>query len=92
MEMSQHQGPFCQSCAMPLGKPEDFGTGADGSRIDDYCHYCFQNGEFTEPNIDMQGMIDKCVAIMAQQNIMPEAQARALLTEVMPKLKRWTGA
>jgi len=37
----------------------------------------------------MQGMIDKCVAIMAQQGIMPDAQARALMTEVIPKLKRW---
>ena len=87
---SQHpKGPFCQSCGMPLGKPEDFGTGADGLRVNDYCHYCFQNGAFTEPHIPMQGMIDKCVAIMAQQGIMPDAQARALMTEVIPKLKRW---
>ena len=34
-------------------------------------------------------MIDKCVDIMAQQEIMPETQARAVMTEVLPKLKRW---
>jgi hypothetical protein len=37
----------------------------------------------------MQGMMDKCVGIMAQQGIMPEAQAKAMMMEVIPKLKRW---
>jgi hypothetical protein len=74
---------------MPLEKPEDFGTGADGLRIKDYCRYCFQNGTFTEPDISMKSMIDKCVSIMAGQGIMPESRARELMTEVIPKLKRW---
>ncbi len=89
MLSQQPKGPFCQSCGMPIEKPDDFGTGAGGFRINDYCHYCFQNGEFTEPNISMQAMIDKCVGIIAQQGIMPEAQATALMAEVIPKLKRW---
>jgi len=83
------KGPFCQSCCMPLEKPEDFGTAASGFRINDYCHYCFNNGAFTEPNITMQEMIDKCIGIMAQKGIMPEIQAKALMLEVIPKLKRW---
>ena len=83
------QGPFCQSCGMPLEKPEDFGTGANGFRINDYCRYCFQDGAFTEPDISMKSMIDKCVGIIAKQGIMPELRARALMTEVIPKLKRW---
>jgi len=73
----------------PLEKAEDFGTAASGFRVNDYCHFCFQNGAFTEPDISMRGMIDKCVAIMGKQGIMPEAQARTLMTEVIPKLKRW---
>ncbi len=89
MLSQQPKGPFCQSCGMPLEKSEDFGTGANGFRINDYCHYCFQNGVFTEPNISMHRMIEKCVGIMAQQGIMPETQAKALMTEVIPKLKRW---
>ena len=83
------KGPFCQSCGMPLEKAEDFSTNADGYRNNDYCHYCFQNGAFTEPDISMQGMIGKCVGIMTQQGIMPETQAKAMMTEVIPKLKRW---
>jgi len=85
------KGPFCQSCGMPLEKPEDFGTAASGFKINDYCRYCFQDGAFTEPDISMKSMIDKCVGIMAEQGIMPEPRARALMTEMIPKLKRWQG-
>ena len=89
MELKQQMGPFCQSCGMPLEKPEDFGTGSHGFRINDYCHYCFQGGAFTDPQITMKEMIDKCVGIMARQGIMPEEQSRALMNEVIPRLKRW---
>ena len=89
MPGQEPKGPFCQSCGMPLEKPEDFGTAANGFRINDYCHFCYQDGAFTDPNISMQGMIEKCVGMMAQQGIMPAAQARALMGEVIPKLRRW---
>ncbi|GAI16613.1 unnamed protein product, partial [marine sediment metagenome] len=39
------KGPFCQSCAMPMQKPDDFGTNADVSKNEEYCHYCFINVE-----------------------------------------------
>jgi len=74
---------------MPLAKPEDFGTDVTGFRITDYCHYCFTNGVFTEPQASVQGMIDKSVDIMVRKGIMPAAPARTLMTEVIPKLKRW---
>jgi len=89
MKSQQPRGSLCQSCGMPLQKPEDFGTAGNGSRVNDYCHFCFQNGAFTEPNINMQGMINKCVSIMVRQGVMPEHQARALMTDAVPKLKRW---
>lgn len=89
MASQQPKGPFCQSCSMPLGKPEDFGTDVAGFRVNDYCRHCFANGVFTDPDVSMQEMIDSCVEIMAKQGIMPAAQAQALLTDVMPKLKRW---
>ncbi len=37
---------FCQSCYMPVTKPEDFGTKADGSPSVDYCYHCYSNGAF----------------------------------------------
>jgi len=82
-------GPFCQSCAMPMERPELFGTNANGTRAEEYCTYCFQNGKFTQPDIAMQEMINKCIEVMVQKNIMPEGQARGLMMKTIPTLKRW---
>ncbi len=59
MKATQSQGSFCQSCTMPMHKPEDFGTNTDGSKNDEYCHYCYQNGKFVEPDITMEQMGEK---------------------------------
>lgn len=88
MSRQQPTGPVCQSCGMPLGQPEDFGTDVAGHRVEDYCHFCFTHGAFIEPGMSMQAMIDKCVDVLAKRG-MPQAQARTLMTEVVPKLKRW---
>lgn len=89
MSTQEQRGPFCQSCSMPLGKPEDFGTDPAGYRVNDYCRHCYVKGGFTEPKITMEAMLERCVAVMGQQGIMPIPQARALLTETLPRLKRW---
>ena len=39
---------FCQSYGMPLADVNDIGTNADGSRNEDYCKYCYKNGQFTQ--------------------------------------------
>jgi hypothetical protein len=87
MKAAKPQGIFCQSCSMPLQKPEDFGTNADGSKNQEYCQYCYQKGKFTEPEITMGQMIEKCTGIMKQMN-MPEAQIEQT-KKFIPILKRW---
>jgi Putative zinc ribbon domain len=89
---TQQLGPFCQSCGMPLTKPDDFGTDVTGYRINDYCHYCFAAGAFTAPQATLQGMIDKTVDVMVRKNIMPASEARVLMSRVIPGLKRWRSA
>jgi hypothetical protein len=83
------QGPFCQSCGMPLASQEDLGTEVDGTRSDDYCRYCFQAGGFTDPDITRHAMAEKCARLMAQQGVMPEGPAQVLMMETLPTLKRW---
>ena len=57
-EMNQR---FCQSCGMPMGETEElYGTNADGSKNEEYCKYCFENGAFTFPGT-MEEMIEICV-------------------------------
>jgi hypothetical protein len=91
MSSQEPLGPFCQSCGMPLNQAEDFGTSVEGHRVNDYCHFCYQAGAFINPDITMEEMIDLCVGIMVQRG-MPEPKARAMLTDVLPHLKRWREA
>jgi hypothetical protein len=85
------QGPICQSCSMPLAAAEDFGMEADGSRSQEYCHYCYEDGSFTS-DMSMQGMIEISAKAMSETAGTPEQEARELLASVLPTLKRWRAA
>ncbi len=80
---------FCQSCAMPLIKSEDFGTNADGSRNEDYCLYCYKEGAFTTKET-MEEMIESCISHVSFGNpYANEDEARTSMKELFPTLKRW---
>lgn len=84
---------YCQSCAMPMGDTDEmYGTNSDGTKNDDYCKYCYMGGKFTA-DISMAEMIEICVPHMVSANSgMSEAQARKMMREYFPKLKRWKNA
>lgn len=68
----------CQSCGMPLVKQSgNFGTNADGSPTQEYCHICYSNGVFTMPELTMEGMIRLSVDYMTKQMNMPAEKAVA---------------
>jgi len=73
---------------MPLQKEEDFGTKASGSRSEEYCFHCFQDGKFLDEGITLQEKIDKNVKFAVQVG-MSEYEARKMASNVLPKLKRW---
>jgi hypothetical protein len=68
-------------------KPEDFGTEINGSKNEEYCAYCFQNGKFTL-DATLEQMIEKLVTMHDQMG-MTEEEARKMANENLPKLKRW---
>lgn len=84
---------YCQSCAMPMGDTDEmYGTNSDGTKNDDYCKYCYMEGKFTA-DISMEEMIEVCVPHMVSANSgMSEDQARKMMREYFPKLKRWQKA
>jgi hypothetical protein len=84
-------GPVCQSCAMPMQKNEDYGSEKDGSQSDEYCCYCYQSGQFVDPGISLEEMIDCCSWKMDEIDVMPYDEARKLNERIMPSLKRWSG-
>lgn len=79
---------YCQSCAMPMKKNSGiYGTELDGSKNYDYCKYCYQKGKFTS-DLSMEGMIDICTPHIKDSG-MTEEQAKIMLNEFLPSLKRW---
>ena len=80
--------PICQSCSMPMVNPEDFGTSDEGDKNEEYCRYCFQEGEFTNPGISKEEMIEKLVG-MANKMGKSEEEAKKMAEEIIPTLKRW---
>lgn len=81
---------YCQSCGMPMGTNDEmYGTETDGSKSNDYCKYCYVNGNFTT-DATMEEMIEICVPHVANANTeMSEEQARDMMKEWFPTLKRW---
>lgn len=73
---------------MPLRSEKDFGTNADGSKNQEYCHFCFKDGKFTDEGITMEQKIDKMVELAKGMNI-PQDKARLMAQNVLPTLKRW---
>ncbi len=79
---------FCQCCTYPLGNPAELGTNEDGTLNPDYCIYCYKDGQWVDPNLTVQGVIDYTVPFMTSPT-MPEEKVRAHLNELVPTLKRW---
>ncbi len=76
---------------MPMQKNEDFGTNTDGTKNEEYCHYCYTDGKFTDEGITMEEKINKNIEI-AKKMGMPEEKAREMANNIIPKLKRWKSA
>ena len=80
---------FCQSCAMPLSNDKLLGTNKDGSKNEDYCIYCFKDGEFTSDK-SMNEMMSFCIDKMLEVHPeMDRDEASKMMNEIFPKLKRW---
>ena len=86
---------FCQSCGMPLS-PEvlgTFGTNADRTPNETYCHFCFRDGTFTQ-KCTMDEMINHCAQFVDEFNKdsevkMTKEEAIANMKQFFPMLKRW---
>ena len=77
---------FCQSCGMPLGNRNDFGTNADGSLNEEYCKWCYTEGKFTYTSLEE--LTDFLIEHMSSENWPPE-QARAFFESQLPNLSYW---
>ena len=75
----------CQCCGMPL-EDELIGRNQDGTLNEDYCKWCYADGEYTYS--DMDELINVCIPHMVKEGF-TEEQARAYMKEMLPKLDYW---
>lgn len=81
----------CQSCGMPLAKDEKGGgTEKNGERSAMYCSHCYQQGEFTFPEITINEM-KKQVENKIVDFGFPRFIA-GFCTKSIKKLERWKDA
>ena len=78
---------ICQSCGMPLVSESDLGTNLDSSINNDYCKYCYSNGEFID-KVSMEEYIDMCSKYGSQAGMTNE-EMKEHCTKLFPTLKRW---
>ena len=78
---------FCQSCCMPMTKPEDFGTETDSCPSLDYCCHCYSGGSFTTSETFKEAVENNIP--FWRDGCKDDDEARARILEVFPKLKRW---
>ena len=83
---------FCQSCGMPL-RDEVLGTNADGTKNEDYCMYCYKDGQFLQ-DCTMEEMIEHCAQFVNEVNKglpqpITKEEYKQMMQQYFPMLKRW---
>ena len=84
--LGQPRKLICQCCGMPLEYDAIIGHNNDGTLNEDYCKWCYADGTYTYS--DMDELIDVCVKNMVNDHF-SEAQARAYMKDILPKLNYW---
>lgn len=83
------EGKVCQSCAMPLTKEEEFATNLDGSKNEEYCIYCFKDGNFVADQT-MEEMVEFCIPFVYKEGEGKSIdETRKDMLTYYKTLKRW---
>lgn len=77
---------ICQCCGMPL-KDDIMAKETDGSINEDYCKWCYKDGNFTYN--DMESLISFCENTMSNETFSKQ-QVRDYMNNLLPKLKHWS--
>jgi radical SAM superfamily enzyme len=72
---------------MPLDNPSLMGTEKDGSKSEEYCVYCYQNGAFLNPGMSLEEM--KRLVKEQMQKMKIDETTISMAVSSLPFLKRW---
>lgn len=79
---------ICQSCSIPLYE-EYKGTNKDLTLSNEYCKYCYENGEFTEDRT-LEEEVEHLIPMFIEDKDITEDEARIELRKILSPLKRWS--
>jgi hypothetical protein len=78
---------ICQSCGMPIDSEEIKGTEKNGSKNNDYCKLCYDNGIFKNPKMNLDEMKNNVKTQMKKLELHDHTIQKAI--NILPALKRW---
>jgi len=78
---------ICQCCGMPLTDDGMVSRERDGSFNEDYCKWCYAEGEFAYRSLDL--LLDFLVSHMPDPEGLPEEERRAQYKAYLSQLKHW---
>ncbi len=78
---------FCQCCGMPLSDDSMISHETDGSFNEEYCKWCYADGNFTYK--DKDSLLDFLVSHMPNPDNQTEVERRRLYDSHLSMLKHW---
>lgn len=78
---------ICQCCGMPLNEDDSISREADGSYNEDYCKWCYANGEFAYQT--KQALLDFLLSHMPAPKDGTEEERRRQFDLYLSQLKHW---
>lgn len=78
---------LCQSCGIPLEEDWIKGTEQNNIKSDLYCKFCYKNGHFIHPEINIEEMKKITETQMEKLALSPDFIKKVVA--ILPLLKRW---
>ena len=78
---------ICQCCGMPLSDDGMISRETDGSYNEDYCKWCYADGEFAYRS--RESLLDFLIGHMPNPDNLPDEERRAQFDADLVQLKHW---
>ena len=78
---------ICQCCGMPLNEDSVISKETDGSFNEDYCKWCYDNGNFTYAS--KESLVDFLVSNMPNPDNLADEERRKQFDTFLSQLKHW---
>lgn len=78
---------FCQCCGMPLNEDELISREPDGSYNEDYCKWCYTDGQFVYES--KEDLLDFLVQNMPNPADLSDSELRSQFDLMLSQLKHW---